>query len=108
MTTWSDWWWEEQAMLLVEKAFDEHMVSLWEYMYASESDDAVDIEEPPTSMAMSTGWGFDGCDVCVRRETFAFLMPRFLDAYLSGQVGLQQVNKQGETDVEEGDTRSDV
>ena len=77
-------------MVLIEKAFDEHMDSLWEYVYAGGGDDWLDHEEPPTS----TGWGFDGCDVCVRRETFAFLMPRFLDAYRNGQIGLQQVNKQ--------------
>ena len=103
-TVYSDWWWKEEAMVLVEQEFDEHLNSLWEYLYASESDDAVDIEEPPTS----TGWGFDGCDVCLRRETFAFLMPRFLDAYRNGLIGLQQVNKPGESDVDEGETRRDV
>lgn len=89
MSTVEDYEWDELPMKRLETTFEEYMDGLYDSLY----------NEPEQDAETETGFSFCGCETCVTRETFAFLMPRFIDLYLTGAVRLQPANKDGDSDV---------
>jgi hypothetical protein len=76
MSKCTDWEWDEDPMKAVEKGLEVYMDSL--YSYVAE-DCTEDIETESADM-------FCGCETCWNREVMAYLLPRFLDMYLDGQI----------------------
>lgn len=88
MSELTDYEWDELPMLRLEKMYEEYMDGLYDTLY----------NEPEQDAETETGIAFCGCETCSIRETFAFLMPRFIDMYLDGSVRLQPTNKERDSD----------
>ena len=89
MSELTDYEWDEFPMARLEKLYEEYMDGLFDTLYDTPEQDA----------ETETGIAFCGCETCRIRETFAFLMPRFIDMYLDGSIRLQPPNKEGNSDV---------
>ena len=77
MSTIDDYDWDETEMALVENEF-----TVW-------SEDLIDsIMSDTDDFATVTDAPFCGCEICMTRETIAFLMPRILDLYIAGHIKL--------------------
>ena len=79
--------WDQEAMEFLEIQYDEYVSRLFAAL--NEDDCGPDSTE--------SGLPFCGCETCYVRETFAFLMPRFIDLYVKGLITLQHANE-GEGD----------
>lgn len=88
MSELTDYEWDEFPMARLEQLYEGYMDGLFESLY----------DEPEQPAETVTGFAFCGCETCRIRETFAFLMPRFIDMYLDGSVRLQPANKDGDDD----------
>jgi hypothetical protein len=66
----------------MEKGLAEYMERLWEGVDADPED------VPEDFFDTITGQAFCGCDVCVSRETLAFVTPLIIRAYIRGDVVL--------------------
>jgi hypothetical protein len=77
MTNWLDWEWDEAEMSQVENAFNVWNMDLEDSIMSETEDFATVTDEP-----------FCGCDICMTRETIAFLMPKILDLYVAGHIKL--------------------
>lgn len=78
--------WDVEAMEFLELQYEEYI----DRLFASLNDDeGLDDTE--------SGIFFCGCETCYVRETFAFLMPRFIDLYSKGLITVQHANE-GESD----------
>ena len=80
MSDLNDWLWEEGPM---QKLGDEYMD--YQNLLAEARFDDVDVETV-------SGFPFCACEVCELRETFAFLMPRFLDLYIEGKIQMEKTS----------------
>lgn len=78
--------WDAEAMEFLELQYEEYI----DRLFASLGDDG-GLDET------ESGLWFCGCETCYMRETFAFLMPRFIDLYKKGLITLQHANE-GESD----------
>lgn len=72
MSLWALYDWDEDCMRALERAYEIYTDQLTEYVMGDIEYDTLDIE---------SGDAFCGCETCWRRETFAFLMPRFIELY---------------------------
>lgn len=77
MTLWAQYDWDEECMRSLEEAYQIYMDYLHGYVMGDVELDELDTE---------TTDGFCGCEICWRRETFAFLMPRFIELYKGHQI----------------------
>lgn len=89
MTWWAEYEWDERRMRDLELAYEEYMDSLHEYMMGEMSAEDLDAESTES---------FCGCEICWRRETFAFLMPRFIELYKTNYIwdAKQHTNKEAD------------
>jgi len=78
VTELTDWMWEEESMLQVERGFSDYMMQLTEAIF-----DDTDVET-------DSGFAFCGCEDCINREIFAYLMPKFLNLYRDGRIELEK------------------
>ena len=74
-----DWEWDEEPMSMLENAFIVHWNQLCALAYDDE--DSIDPNFEPL-----TKYPFCGCEVCSTRETFALLLPAFIDMYEKGEI----------------------
>jgi hypothetical protein len=96
MSEWDDYIWNEEPMAMLENEFTVFWNRICDSMWEDDSEDIDDVTV--------TGAPFCGCSVCSARETFAFLMPRFIDLWESGDIKLattQEPNKEGAVNVDE-------
>lgn len=64
----------------IERGLDEYLGSLWSALEESDNEDT------DTSQDISlTGDYFCGCDVCINRESFAYLLPVIIDGFKAGK-----------------------
>lgn len=78
MSKLEDWLWDEKPMQELGDRYQEYQNSLHEAIYED-----VDVETV-------SGFPYCACEVCDIRETFAFLMPRFLDLYMEGRIQMEK------------------
>ena len=84
MSNVNDYDWDQGPLEMLELEYETYLERLFETMIVN---DNLEIhEEPLPSVPTASGTDFCGCDVCCTRETFAFLMPRFLKLYEQGYI----------------------
>jgi hypothetical protein len=64
----------------IERGLDEYLGDLW-----SALEDESDEMKPATPDISLTEDYFCGCDVCINRETFAYLLPAIIDGFKAGK-----------------------
>lgn len=74
-----DWEWDEEPMSMLENSFIVHWDQLCALAYGDE--DSIDPKFEPLTKSP-----FCGCEVCSTRETFALLLPAFIDMFEKGQI----------------------
>lgn len=72
--------WDKVPMELLELEYADYLLRL--YTAVEEGDPEGGAEVPDTE----SGVPFCGCETCLQRETFAFLMPRFINLYEDGHI----------------------
>lgn len=77
MTLWAQYEWDEDNMRALEFAYESYIDQLHAYVFGDVEMEDLDVESTDA---------FCGCETCWRRETFAFLMPRFIELYKSGLI----------------------
>jgi hypothetical protein len=65
----------------IERGLDEYLGELWSALHDEDSDDA----SPTTPDISLTGDYFCGCDVCINRESFAYLLPVIIEGFKAGK-----------------------
>lgn len=73
----SDYEWDTAPLEMLEMGYEDYLNRLFEAM----NDDDADM-----STIAVTGMDFCGCDTCCTRETFAYLMPKFIDLHKQGYI----------------------
>ena len=70
----------------MERGLDEYLGSLWQAL----DEEAEDNEDPTSPDISLTGDYFCGCDTCINRETFSYLLPLIIDGYQAGKFELNE------------------
>jgi hypothetical protein len=65
----------------IERGLDDYLGELWTAL----DEEAEDNEDPASMQVSLTGDYFCGCDVCINRETFAYLLPVIIDGFKAGK-----------------------
>ena len=65
----------------IERGLDEYLGELWSAL----DEEAEDNEDPASMQVSLTGDYFCGCDVCINRETFAYLLPVIIEGFKAGK-----------------------
>lgn len=78
--------WDQEAMEFLELKYEQYISDLFVSM------------DDPDPMQSETGLLFCGCETCFTRETFAYLMPRFIDLFEQGLISKQHPNKEVPSD----------
>lgn len=73
----SDYEWDQGPMEMVEIGYEDYLNSLFEQVNDDGTEEIADTE---------SGMSFCGCDTCCTRETFAYLMPKFIELFEQGYI----------------------
>ena len=88
MSKWEDWDWDEEEMAQVENAYNVWVLDL-EDSIMSETEDFATVTDAP----------FCGCDICMTRETLAFLLPKIIDLYEAGHMACDNARSEDGKDI---------